>query len=127
MKTRYTVALAMFAGIGVGAAAVQPLHAQTKPPVYFIAENDVTNPEGYKKEYLPLAQPTIKAHGGRYLAAGNATPFAGDPPKSRVVILVWDSMEQLQGWFNSPEYKKARAVGEKHAKYRNYAIPGVSQ
>jgi len=51
--TTQVSALAMFAGIGVRAAAVQPLHAQTKPRVYFIAENDVTNPEGYTKEYLP--------------------------------------------------------------------------
>jgi uncharacterized protein (DUF1330 family) len=36
-------------------------------------------------------------------------------------------MEQLEGWFNSPEYRKAREIGEKYAKYRNYAIPGVTQ
>ena len=127
MKTRYAVGLAMLAGAALGAGAIQTLHAQNKPPVYFVAENELTNPEGYKKEYLPLAQPTIKAHGGRYLAAGQATALAGEPPKGRVVILVWDSMEQLQGWFNSPEYRKARAVGEKYAKYRNYAVPGVAQ
>jgi uncharacterized protein (DUF1330 family) len=36
-------------------------------------------------------------------------------------------MEQLQEWFNSPDYKEARKVGEKYAKFRNYAIPGVAQ
>jgi hypothetical protein len=30
-------------------------------------------------------------------------------------------------WFNSPEYKKIRAVGEKYAKYRNFAVPGAAQ
>jgi hypothetical protein len=33
MKTYYTVTLAMLAGVGLGAAAVQGLHAQAKPPV----------------------------------------------------------------------------------------------
>ncbi len=127
MNSRFKMALAMIVGAGLGGAAIQGLHAQAKPPVYFVAENDVTNPEGYRTEYLPLAQPSIKAHGGRYLAAGNATALAGEPPKSRVVILVWDSMEQLQGWFNSPEYQKARKIGEQYAKYRNYAVPGVAQ
>jgi uncharacterized protein (DUF1330 family) len=127
MKTHYTVAVSMLAGIAIGAVAIQNLHAQAKPPVYFVAENDVTDPEGYKTEYLPPAQASIKAHGGRYLAAGTATAFAGEPPKSRVVIHVWDSMEQLQGWFNSPEYRDARKIGEKYAKFRNYAIPGISQ
>jgi len=129
MRTQYVAGIAMLFGIGIGAMSVSSLYAQAqpKPPVYFIAENDVTNPEGYKNEYLPLAGPSIKAHGGRYLAAGSATPLAGDPPKGRVVVLVWDSMEQLQGWFNSPDYKKARAIGEKYAKYRNYAVPGTAQ
>jgi heme-degrading monooxygenase HmoA len=39
--------------------------------------------------------------------------------------LIWDSTEQLEEWFNSPEYKKARAIGEKYAKYRNFAVAGI--
>ena len=127
MRAPYVAAASMLVGIAIGAVVIESLHAQAKPPVYFIAENDVTVPEGYQKEYLPLAQASIKAHGGRYLAAGTATSFAGEPPKSRVVIQVWDSMERLQEWFNSPDYKAARSIGEKYAKFRNYAIPGVSQ
>jgi uncharacterized protein (DUF1330 family) len=127
MKTLHVIGLSLLAGVAIGAAAIQTIHAQAKPPVYFIAENELTNPEGYRKEYLPGAQAAIKAHGGRYLAAGTATAFAGDPPKGRVVILVWDSIEQVRGWFNDPEYKKARAIGEKYAKFRNYAIMGVAQ
>ncbi len=127
MKNSYALALAMLAGVGMGAVAVQGLHAQAKPPVYMIADNDVTDPEGYAKEYLPLAQPTIKAHGGRYVAAGKGTAIDGAPPKGRVVILAWDSMEKLQGWRNSPEYMKARAIGEKYAKFRVFAVDGVAQ
>ena len=127
MRAHYAAAASMLVGIAIGAVAIESLHGQAKPPVYFIAENDVTGPEGYQTEYLPLAQASIKAHGGRYLAAGTATSFAGEPPKSRVVIQVWNSMEELQEWFNSPEYKAARRIGEKYARFRNYAIPGVSQ
>jgi hypothetical protein len=61
MKNRYAMALAMLIGIGLGAVGVQSLHAQAKPPVYMIAINDVTNPDGYKNEYLPPAQASIKA------------------------------------------------------------------
>jgi hypothetical protein len=38
MKTRYTVALSILAGVAVGAAAVQALHAQAKLPAYVVAE-----------------------------------------------------------------------------------------
>ena len=126
MKARYAVVL-MLAGGAVGAAAVQGLHAQAKPPIYFVFDNEISNREGYTKEYLPEAVATIKAHGGRVLAAGKPIGFAGDPPKDTAGVLVWESMEQLNAWFNSPEYKKIRAVGEQYAKYRNFAVPGIPQ
>ncbi len=126
MKMRQAIILLLAGGV-MGAAAVQAIHAQTKPPVYFIFENELMNREGYTKEYVPEAVATIKAHGGRLLAIGKTTTFSGDPPKDSTGILVWDNMEQLEAWFNSPEYKKIRAVGEKYAKYRNFAVPGVAQ
>jgi len=38
MKTYFTVGLAMFTSFGLGAVAVQGIHAQAKPPVYQITE-----------------------------------------------------------------------------------------
>jgi uncharacterized protein (DUF1330 family) len=124
----------MLAGIGVGAFAVQAIHAQTKPPVYYVAEIDVTNPEGYAKEYAPKAQAIIKAAGGRFLAiggaagtgAGKVTAFDGEAPK-RVVVQVWDSMEKIEAWRASPEQKELRQVGQKYAKFRSFAVDGLAQ
>jgi uncharacterized protein (DUF1330 family) len=127
MKTRYTVALSMLAGAAVGALAIQGLYAQAKPPVYFVVENEISDVQGYLKEYAARARDMIKANGGRYLAAGDATTFVGEPPKSRVAIFVFDDLQQIQTWLNSPEYKDIRKVGEKYAKFRNYAVPGVQQ
>lgn len=132
MKTQCTVALAMLAGFGLGAVAVQGLHAQAKPPVYYVAEIDVSNPDAYGKEYAPKAQAIIKAAGGRFLAIGGAaggakvTAFDGEAPK-RVVVQVWDSMEKIQAWRANPEYIEARKVGEKYAKFRAFAIEGLPQ
>jgi uncharacterized protein (DUF1330 family) len=55
MKTKYTAALSMLAGMAVGAVAVQSLYAQAKPPVYMVALNEVTNSDRYAKEYVPRA------------------------------------------------------------------------
>ena len=127
MKTRYIVALSMLAGVAVGALALQGLHAQAKPPVYFVVENEISDVKSYLKEYAARARDMIKANGGRYLAAGDATTFVGEPPKSRVAIFVFDDLQQIQTWLSSPEYKELRKVGEKYAKFRNYAIPGIPQ
>jgi uncharacterized protein (DUF1330 family) len=127
VKARYTATLAMLAGIGVGAFAVQAIHAQSKPPVYLVGEIDVTNPDGYMKEYAPLIRASIKASGGRLVAAGQPTAFEGEAPKSRIAVGVWDSMEQLQGWRNSTQYKDAQKVGDQYAKFRTYVVEGLPQ
>jgi uncharacterized protein (DUF1330 family) len=128
MRTHYAMALATLAGFGLGAIAVQGLHAQATPPVYYIAEIDVTDLDNYVKEYAPKAQALIKASGGRLLAAGQkVTPIEGAPPKPRVAVLQWESMEKLQAWRNTPEFKENRKIGDKYAKFRSFAIEGLPQ
>lgn len=131
MGPRIVVAVAMLASMGVGASVVQILRAQAKPPVYFIGELDVTDPEGYTKEYLPKAREIIKAHGGQLVAAGGAAgtgnpviPVDGEPPK-RVVIYRYPSVEAVHAWRNDPAYEEVRKVGEKYAKYRTFAVDGI--
>ena len=133
MKTYCTVALSMLTGVAVGAVAVHGLHAQAKAPVYYVAEIDVKDPEGYAKEYAPKAQAIIKASGGRILAVGGAggmggkvTAFDGAAPK-RAVVQVWDSMEKIQAWRAKEEYKELRKMGEKYATFRAFAIEGLPE
>ena len=127
MKTQFTVALAMLAGAALGAAAIQGLHAQSKPPVYQITEIDAANPAAYVKDYVPRAQAVIKAAGGRLLAGGTATAVEGDPPKPRVVITAWDSTEKFQAYRNSAAFKELMPIREKLAKFRSFTLEGVQQ
>ncbi len=127
MKTSYTIALSTLTGIVIGAAAIQTLQAQAKPPVYMVAINEVSNQEGYTKEYLPDSQKAIKDHGGVYIAAGPTQQVTGSLPSGRGVILKWESMEAVMKWRNSPEYQAALKKGEKYAKYNIIAVNGVQQ
>jgi uncharacterized protein (DUF1330 family) len=111
----------------VGGFAVQGLHAQAKPPVYYVAEIDTSNLDSYMKDYAPLAQASIKASGGRIVAGGVPKAVEGDPPKARVVVQLWESEEQIQKWRSSADYKKGREVGDKIAKFRSYIVPGTAQ
>jgi uncharacterized protein (DUF1330 family) len=127
MRANYKTVAAMLAGIALGGITVHGLHAQSKPPVYYVAEIDVTNLDAYTKEYAPKAQASIKAHGGRLLAVGqNAVGFDGAPPAKRVAIQQWDSLEKIKEWHNSADYKEAREIGNKYAKFRSWAIEGAS-
>jgi uncharacterized protein (DUF1330 family) len=129
MKRYVSLGIAMLAGAALGAAAVQGLHAQAKPPVYQITEIDLSaaNIDAYTKEYAPKAQALIRTNGGRSLAATqNVTALEGDPPKRRVAVTAWDSIEKLQAYRNTKEFKELRTtVGDKYAKFRSYAVEGT--
>ena len=128
MKTRFIIALAMLAGFGLGTLAVQGLHAQAKPPVYQVTEIDAPNLESYLKDYAPKAQAAIKAAGGKYLAAGGkTTAIEGEPPKSRVTIQQWDSVEKIKAFRDSAAYKEILPLRDKLAKLRTFVVEGVPQ
>jgi uncharacterized protein (DUF1330 family) len=131
MNTKYTIVLAMLASAGLGAVAIQGLHAQAKPPVYLVTEIDVTNPEAFAKEFAPLAQASIKAAGAKFLVIGGTggagakpvTAVVGTPPK-RLTIQVWESLEAMDKWYKSADYQAALKIGEKYATFRRYAVEG---
>jgi uncharacterized protein (DUF1330 family) len=92
----------------------------------------VTNATAYASEYAPKVQASIKAAGGRIIASGGAggagakfvTQVEGQSPR-RVVIQVWDSLQQMQAWRNSTDYQEARKIGDQYAKFRSYAVDGL--
>ena len=128
MKTRYTVALSIWAGVVVGAAAVQALHAQAKPPAYVVAEIDVINTEPFDKEYVPPAAKAVTDGGGKYIVRGGRTvAFYGARPKTRIAVMVFENMEKAQAAFDSSAFKEAKKLGDKYANFRVYAVEGVSQ
>jgi uncharacterized protein (DUF1330 family) len=129
MKTRYTVALSVLAGAVLGAAAIQGLHAQAKAPAFVVAEIDVTNQDGFVKEFAPVAVKAL-AQGAGYKAiarGGKTVSIEGAAPKSRIVINHFDSMDEAIKAYNSPAYKEARKIGDKFGTFRIYATEGVAQ
>jgi uncharacterized protein (DUF1330 family) len=128
MTTRSQMALALLAGLAIGAAAVQGLHAAGSAPAYVVTEVGISDLDAYQKEYVPPSQASIKASGGRLVAAGrNIVVYEGPSPGTRVAINAFDSLEAAQAWRDSDQFKQARKVGDKYAKFRSFAIEGLSQ
>ena len=114
MKIQYSVPLALLAGIGIGAAAVQTLHAQAKPKAYLITESELLD-AAVLAEYTPKAQANVKAAGGRpgvVPANGKIIGAIGEPPK-RFGVSEWESLDKLQAYYKSPE---RQALNEMRAK-----------
>lgn len=123
MKTRNALALAALAAASA-AAIVHGLHAQSKPPIYYVAELEMLNADAMK-EWGSMVEASIKKAGGRYVVRGtNITALEGTPPK-QMVITVWDNMDTLKAWFDGP-YKDMRPMRDKaHRSVRAYAVEGV--
>jgi uncharacterized protein (DUF1330 family) len=127
MKTNYKVAIALIAGVGIGGAAIQGLHAQAKPRAYVVAEVDVTNQDAFIKEYTPLAVKALTESGNKVVARGGKTATIEGAPPKRIVINSFDNLDQAVAAYNSPAYKEARKIGNKYATFRIYAVEELAK
>jgi len=130
MKTQYTVALAMLAGVGLGAVAVQGLHAQAKPPTYVVVDiASMTDPEGFKAvPASPAAGPArLTELGGRYIIRSTTMTAIDGTPPARFVVLAFDSKEKAQGWADAPDIKAINAIRMKTTKSSSFIVDGFAQ
>ena len=128
MITRHiTIGLAMIASAALGAAVVQTLHAQAKPPAYNVAEITIKDQDGYNKEYLPLVTKAITDAGGKFIVRGGKTiSYEGTAPAPRVVVVQFENLDKLQALYNAASYKDAIAVGDKYSTQRIFGVEGIS-
>jgi uncharacterized protein (DUF1330 family) len=120
---------AVACGLLLGGGAVQLLHAQSKPPAYVVAEITVKDEKGYDENFQKATQKDILNHGGKYLAGGyNKTlSLVGDPPPNRVVILQFANMDAVKAWRDQGAEDMENTIGSKYAKFRIFAVDGVTQ
>jgi len=122
-----TLGLAMIVSAALGAAVVQTLHAQAKPPAYNVAEITIKDQDGYNKEYLPLVTKAITDAGGKFIVRGGKTiSYEGAAPALRVIVVQFENLDKLQALYNSAPYKEAIAVGDKYSTQRIFGVEGIS-
>jgi uncharacterized protein (DUF1330 family) len=126
MKTKYTAALSLLAGLAIGAVAMQALHAQgTKLKAYTVGEiepvSGATLPASYLKE---VREAITKAH-GRSLRTVNGRVVAveGSAPPKKVALIEWDSVDDAVAFYNSDAWKKLAPERDKAQKtLRRYTV-----
>jgi uncharacterized protein (DUF1330 family) len=119
------VAVALGAGL-VGLIGGTFLHAQTAvPPAYVIAEVQVSDPDTFK-QYLAALPGTLAPYKVRTLARANPAALdSSTPPAGSLVILAFNSMDDIKAWWDSPAYQAIIPLREKSSRTRAYAVQGM--
>jgi uncharacterized protein (DUF1330 family) len=129
MNAKYTVVLALLTGVGIGAAAVQGLHAQAKPKAYSVTETEVLDAAA-QAAYTPLVRAAQSAAGGARnfrTAGGKVVGLEGAPPPKRVAITEWDSLEQAEAFYKSKAWNDLAPQREKAVKtIRRYVVEATN-
>lgn len=127
MQTNHKLALAVLAGVAIGVAGAEAIHAQQvkTPPAYIIAEVEVTDPAGMQK-YGAKVPETLAPFNHQYLVRGGKTQaLEGEPPK-HIVEIAFDSAEKAREWYDSPAYAAIKPIRQSAAKTRLFIVEGVT-
>lgn len=91
-------------------------------PAYVIATINVTDPQQYE-EYRRLAGIATAKYGGKFLARGGETALLeGSLDANRVVIVEYADLDTAKRFYDSPEYRAARAARENAAVFTMVAV-----
>jgi uncharacterized protein (DUF1330 family) len=123
MNTKPKIVIALVAGVALGAAAIQGLHAQAKPKAYTVAELEVLDATALGA-YVPKVLEAQKAAGARPLrtAGGKIVALEGTAPK-RVAITEFDSLEQAEAFYKSKAWNDLASERNKAVKtIKRYAV-----
>ena len=128
MNTKGNLALAVLAGIAIGAVSVMAVHAQEAktPPAYLIAETDVTDRTAFQKyaEKVPETLAPFKGSFHYVVRGGKTQVLEGQPPKS-IVVLAFDSTEKALAWYNSPAYQAIKPLRQGASTSRMFMAEGL--
>jgi uncharacterized protein (DUF1330 family) len=120
-----TLGLAMLAGVAIGAAAVNGLNAQGKPPgAYAVVDISEITDQNTFQQIVPKALPASDAFGGKYIIRTSKTTALDGTPPQRFVVIAFDSVEKAKAWDSSPAQKEVNDLRKKSTKSRVFIADG---
>lgn len=92
---------------------------------YLLVDCEVTDPKRYD-DYKRLAQAAVAQYGGRYVVRGGETVvLEGTWKPNRIVVLEFPDLERARKFYDSPEYRNARAARHGAAQMNMIAVAGT--
>ena len=94
--------------------------------VYVVIEIKIINRNIYD-EYIARVPAIVNKYGGQYLARGEQiTGLSGGRHPERIILLKFDSREQVSKWLASPDYAEIAPLRTSSTISRAIIVDGVS-
>lgn len=130
-KISYLLATLLFFTISVQAQN-KDLDDDARPKVYVVLDITVHDSVIYE-QYRIDVEPIIQKYGGKYLVRSGGMAFDKDPDvkvipvegnwnPDRLIVIEWKTIEDLQKFTNSEEYKKVAVLREKSATTKSVMV-----
>ncbi|MDW3689107.1 DUF1330 domain-containing protein [Cupriavidus sp. CV2] len=104
-----------------------PAAASATKPAYYVAEFQLTDPEGIKP-YSAQVESTFERFSGRYVVRGGELDVKeGFGAQGRPVMIKFDSLAQARAWYESPEYKSIISFRHRSGNTRAYIVEGLEE
>lgn len=123
MNTNCKIAIALLAGVAIGGAAMQGLHAQAKLKAYSVGEIEVMG--AMDPSYLPTVRKAIEEGHGHAIRTlnGRVVSIEGPPPPKNVAIVEWDSLDDAVAFYKSKAWTDLAPQRDKAQKtIRRYVV-----
>lgn len=119
--------------IGLHAQNSESITAEKDSPKIFMILDITVHDTSMYEQYRKNVEPLIKKFGGKYLVRSGGMALDTDPDRkvipvgggwspNRLIIVQWDSMEQLQSLSTSAEYKAVAELREKSASTKSIIV-----
>jgi uncharacterized protein (DUF1330 family) len=128
MKTNPKLIIATLIGVsigGIGGIAIRGQQVKTAPG-YLIGEVDVTDPDKLQNYSHKVEETLTPFHYHYVVRTSKVQALEGDVPKSRIVIIAFDSAEKAREWYDSPAYAAIRPIRQSAAKSRVFIVEGLA-
>ena len=118
----------LFGGIVIGAAVIQGLHAQAKPPAYLIIPIlKINDGAAFKSGVIDkVKDEDLIAAGGQYVVRSQKFTSVDGPPPERLVIIKFDSVEKAKAFSNTAAQNEINAARIKSTNSLSFIVEGFA-
>jgi uncharacterized protein (DUF1330 family) len=94
---------------------------------YLIVDVEVRDREAYE-EYRKQVPASLLPYEGKFIVRGGASEtLEGDWRPGRIVVIEFPTAERAKDWWNSAEYRVAKAMRQRSASTRMILVEGPSR